>query len=153
MRKLTVPLAMLVMAMLLGAAVAIDCVRLAHDAEHRSELADAEMAKNELRLANVIDGSPKATPEVHATIAKLRSAQGRGERIDAYNSLVASLRNTMSSQIDATNPLDRKFMDEAAGAINRREVAQKQYEEERAPYEAYMKTWRGRVALSFSGSK
>jgi hypothetical protein len=59
----------------------------------------------------------------------------------------------MSSQIDPTNPLDRKFMDDAAGAMNRREVAQKQYEEELAPYEAYMKTWRGKVAMAFSGSK
>jgi uncharacterized protein YPO0396 len=153
MRKLILPLAMLAMALLLGAAVVIDCVRLAHNAEHRADLADAEMAKNELRLANVIDGSPKATPEVHATIAKLRSAQGRGERIDAYNSLVANLRNTISSQIDATNPLDRKFMDEAAGAMNRREVAQKEYDEELVPYGAYMKTWRGKVAMAFSGSK
>jgi hypothetical protein len=153
MRKLIVPSAMLAMALLLGAAVAIDCVRLARDGWHRVELTDAELVKNEFRLANVMDSSPKATPEVHAAVAKLRSAKGRGNRVDAYDLLVAILHNKVSTQMDPTNPLDRKFMDEAAGAMNRREVAQKQYEEESAANDVFMKTWRGRVALSFSGSK
>src|SRR5436190_1214979 len=51
---------------------------------------------------------------------------------------------------DATNPLDRKFMDDAAGAMNRREVAQKQYDEELAAYQNYLNSWRGSVARLFS---
>jgi hypothetical protein len=149
-RKLTLPLALLAMAALLGGAVAIDCVRLAHAAGNRVELADAEVVKNELRLANLIGSNAKATPEIHATVAKLRSPQGRSSRVEAYNSLVANLRNTVSGQIDPTNPLDRKFMDDAAGAMNRREVAEKQYDAERVGYDSYMESWRGQIARVFS---
>jgi hypothetical protein len=46
--------------------------------------------------------------------------------------------------------MDRKFMDDAAGAMNRREVAQKQYDEELAAYQHYLNSWRGSVARMFS---
>ncbi len=64
--------------------------------------------------------------------------------------LVASYRQTMSTSVDATNPLDRKFMDDTAGAINRREVAEEPFNEESSAYEAYLHSWRGRIARLFS---
>ena len=55
----------------------------------------------------------------------------------------------MSGKLDATNPLDRKFMDEADGAINRREVAEKQYDEEASDYLDFLNSWRGSIAKRF----
>ncbi len=41
-------------------------------------------------------------------------------------------------------------MDDTAGAINRRQVAEKPYDEELAAYQAYLKSWRGTIARMFS---
>jgi hypothetical protein len=150
MRKLIVPLALLAMGLLLAAAVAIDCVRLAHDAYYRVELADAEMAKNEIRLVKQMEGRPKTAPEVEAAIEKVKLSRDRAERIAAYDSIVAVFRNSTSAELDPNNILDRKFTDEAAGAMNRRDVAQKLYDAERSAYDAYMNSWRGRIARIFS---
>lgn len=150
MRKLILPLALLAMAVLLGAAVAIDCVRLAADGHNRVLLADEQISTQENRLVNVLANSSKTTPEVQSAISTLKSIHGRQARVQAYDGLVASFHKTMSGTVDATNPLDRKFMDEAAGAINRRNVAQKQYDEESAAYQSLLNSWKGRVAKMFS---
>jgi hypothetical protein len=152
MRKLIVPLAMLAMAILLGAAVAIDCVRLANDAAHRVELADAEMVKNEIRLVTQLEQSTKTTPDVHAAIENLKAIHDRPSRLAKYDSLVSSFRNTMSAKVDPNNPLDRKLMDDLAGAMNRRDVAQKQCDIELADYQAFINSWRGKVAQAMSTS-
>jgi DNA mismatch repair ATPase MutS len=150
MRKLILPLAILAMAALLGGAVALDCLRLAWDGHSRVLTADGQMAAQEIRLVKALNNSAKKTPEVESSIASLKSKHDRRARIEAYDSLVASFRNSLSGKIDPTDPLDRKFMDEAAGAINRREVAKKQYDEELAAYQNYLNSWRGRVARVFS---
>jgi hypothetical protein len=150
MRKLIVPLALLAMGALLAVAVAIDCVRLARDAYHRVELADAEMAKYEIRLVKQIEGRPKIAQEVQPSIEKVKSSHDRKERIAAYDSVMAVFRNSASAELDPNNILDRKFTDEAAGAMNRRDVAQKRYDEELAAYDAYMNSWRGKIARIFS---
>ena len=150
MRKLILPLAILAMAALLGGTVAVDCVRLALDGHRRVLAADGQMAAQEIRLVNALNNSAKKTPEVESSITNLKSIHDRRARIEAYDSLVATFRNTRSGKIDPTNPLDRKFMDEAAGAINRRDVAKKQYDEEWAAYQKYLNSWRGRVARVFS---
>ena len=69
MRKLILPIALLAMAALLGAAVAIDCVRLAADGHSRVLVADGQMATQETRLVNVLANSPKTTPEVQSAIS------------------------------------------------------------------------------------
>ena len=150
MRKLIIPIALLMMAAMLASAVAVDCVRLAADGHERTEMATDQMAKQEQRLVGVLENSPKKTPEVEAAIATWKSVKGRLSREHAYESLVAAFQRTMSPQLVATDPIDRKFMDEAAGAINRREVAHKTYAEESGWYDAYLKSWRGRVAQKLS---
>jgi hypothetical protein len=40
-------------------------------------------------------------------------------------------------------------MDEAAGAINRREVAKKQYDEESSIYQDFFNSWRGSISSRF----
>ena len=41
-------------------------------------------------------------------------------------------------------------MDDVAGAINRREIAEKQYDEESAAYQQFLGSFRGTVAKVFS---
>jgi Asp-tRNA(Asn)/Glu-tRNA(Gln) amidotransferase A subunit family amidase len=149
MRRAILPLVVLVMIAVIAAAFVLDCVRLATDSRHDVALADDEMHKHEDRLVKVLAASPKASPEVKAAIDKFHSADSPRVRHAAYEELVARFRNTMTDAIDPTNPLDRKFMDDIAGAINRREVAEKQYDEEFAIYKAFDDSFRGNVARRF----
>jgi hypothetical protein len=151
MKKLVIPIALLAMATLIGAAMAWDCVRLANDARTRVELADQELAKHEQRLVKTLEGVPERSPEVEAALKDYAAAWDLTPRHEAYDKLVASFQQTMSEQIDATNPLQRKFMDDVAGAINRREIAEKQFDVEWAAYQEFMNTRRGKVAEFFSG--
>jgi hypothetical protein len=150
MKKFILPLAILGIGLLLGAAVAIDCVRLADDARERVQLADAEVAKHETRLVKLLADAPQASPEVTDAIAEYRSARDMSERRAAYEHIVQGFQKTMMPNVDATNPLARKFMDDAAGAINRHEIAEQPFVLEKAAYRAYLGSWRGRIARRFS---
>jgi hypothetical protein len=150
MKKNVLVLAVVAMLLLLLAAVAWDSVRLAADARHRVALADAEMQKHEERLVKLLSGSDKVTPEVQSAILAYEAADNMQTRQDAYDKLVASFWHAMSNQIDPTNPLARKLMDDIAGAINRRDVAQKQYDVESKAYQETLNGVRGRVARLFS---
>jgi hypothetical protein len=149
-KSLVVPLALLAMAALLAAAFAADCVRLAAEARERVALADAELAKHERRLAKLLGDSPRVTPEVRAAIAAHESAAEMPARHAAYERLVTSFRQTMPADADPNNPLERKFMDDVAGAINRREIAEKPFETESTAYQSFLQSRLGRVARWFS---
>jgi hypothetical protein len=150
MKRNLLPLIFLAAFGLLAVAIAVDCVRLAADARARVRLADDELKKHEDRLATLLAGSPHVTPEVKSAVAAYRTAADASERHAAYDALVTSFQQTMSAAVDATNPLDRKFMDDTAGAINRRQIAEKPFEEESAAYRAYLASWRGTIAQWFS---
>jgi len=150
MKRLIIPLAILAMGLLLAAAVVTDCLRLAADARERVAMADAEVEKHERRLAKLLDGWEEKSPVVAAAIATFEAADGPEARNEAYERLVASFRQSAPTDVDPTNPLDRKFMDDTAGAINRREIAQKPYEVELATYRRFLAGWRGAVARRFS---
>ena len=152
MKRNLLPLLFLAAFSLLAVAVAVDCVRLAADARDRVRMADDELKKHEDRLATLVAGSPQLSPEAKIALATYRTADDPTARHAAYEQLVTNFRQTMSQTIDATNPLDRKFMDDTAGAINRREIAEKPYEEESAAYQAYLRSSRGRIARMFSSA-
>jgi hypothetical protein len=149
MKKLVLPLGLLVMALVLGAAVAIDCMRLASDARHRVQLADDEMKKHEERLVKLLSGNSKVSPMVEAEVVTYEHADNRNNRHLYFDEVVASVRKATPS-IDPTNPLERKFMDDIAGAINRREIAEKQYDEESTAYQKFLGSWQGKMARVFS---
>ncbi|MGD9723713.1 MAG: hypothetical protein AB7O59_04825 [Pirellulales bacterium] len=152
MRRLILPLAMLAMGGLLFAAMAWDCVRLAADARQRVAAADEEMQKHETRLVKLLSTSPRRSAEVQTAIETYQAAGDPQTRHGAYEQLVASFRQSMSAEIDATNPLDRKFMDDVAGALNRREIAERQYDDEWARYQAFLGGVRGGLARWFSSA-
>lgn len=150
MKRNLLPIIFLTTFGLLAVAIAVDCVRLAADARDRVRMADDELKKHEDRLATLLAGSPQLSPEVKTALAAYRTADDPTARHTAYQQLVTNFRQTMSQTIDATNPLDRKFMDDTAGAINRREIAEKPFDEEQAAYQAYLASWRGQIARVFS---
>ncbi len=150
MKKLILPFAIVGMMLLLAAAYTWDSLRTAANARHRVELADDEMHKHEQRLLKLLGDSDKTTPEVQTAVKAYQSATDPQERHERYGQIVSGFQKTMASQVDPTNPLDRKFIDEISGAINRRDVAQKQYEAESAAYKSILNGFRGSIAKIFS---
>jgi hypothetical protein len=149
-RRIIIVLAVLAMLGLLGLAFAIDCLRVA--AGHRADiaLADDEVKKHEQRLMQQLKSSPNASPEVTSAIAAYESVETPTNRRTAYDEVVAAFRRTMVENVDPTDPLARKFMDDTAGAINRRQVALDPYDVETAEYLKYLSTFRGHVARVLS---
>jgi hypothetical protein len=150
MKRNLLPLMFFAAFALLAIAIAVDCLRLANDARGRVQLADQELQKHEDRLAVLLAASPAATPEVQDAITKSRAADSPQSRRAAYQTMVSKFQQTMAGQLDATNPLTRKFMDDTAGAINRHQIAEKPFDEEQSAYQAYLASWRGQIAQWFS---
>jgi hypothetical protein len=145
-RRTILLLVVLAMVALVGGAVAWDCVRIAANHRERIALADDELKKHEDRLVGLLGGSTHTTPEVQAAIDAHGAAKERPARHAAYDELVVAFRKTASAEVDPTNPLDRKFMDDLAGAINRRDIARDPYDLEAAAYRKYLEGFRGRIA-------
>jgi hypothetical protein len=145
-----IALAILAMIVLLASAFAWDSVRMAAEARQRLVLADEELQKHEMRLMKLLADSPKVSAEVNAAMSEHQAAASMHARHDAYNKVVRAFRQTMSDAVDPTNPLDRKFMDDIAGAINRRELAEHSYDEEAAGYQSALDGFRGRIAQFLS---
>ena len=150
MKIRVIALAILAMIVLFASAVAWDSVRIAAEARRRLALADEELLKHELRLMKLLTDSPNVSSEVKAAIGEHQAATSTQARHDAYQKVVGAFRQTMSSAVDATNPLDRKFMDDIAGAINRRERAEQSYDQEAAGYQSALNGFRGRIARLLS---
>lgn len=150
MKKSVLLLALAAMVLLVFAAFAWDSVRRVDQTRRRMETADSDMRRNEQRLIKLLSGTPDVGLKVQSAIEAYEAASDIPTRHDAYDELVARFRQVGPSEIDATNPLDRKFMDDIAGAMNRREVSQKEYEIERAAYRKSLDGFRGRLARIFS---
>jgi len=125
-------------------------VRIAANHRERIALADDELKKHEDRLVTLLRGAPQASPEVEAAIAVHQAAKDPPARQAAYDELVAAFRQTMATAVDPANPLDRQFMDNIAGAINRRDIARDPYDLESTAYRQFLVSIRGRVARWFS---
>ena len=150
MKIRVIALAILGMIVLLASAVAWDSVRMAAEARRRLALADEELYKHESRLMKLLANSPKVSSEVQAVIVEHQAATNMQARHDAYQRVVGAFRQTMSDAVDPTNPLDRKFMDDIAGVINRRERAEQSYDQEAAGYQSALDGFRGRIARLLS---
>lgn len=150
MKFIVLPLAIATMLALVAAAFTWDCVRIEHAEAEQLAAHDAELVKNEERLVAAVEGLPDVPAEVTAAIATYRAAQDRDARHAAYATLQAATERSLVTSLDPTNPLARRAMDEVAGAINRRTIAEKSYAEQRAIYTAWQQSFRGRVASSLT---
>lgn len=129
-----------------------DCVRLDRQFSAQLDAVDGEMLKHEDRLITAVQGMPQVPNDVNAAIENYRAAQGRENRHAAYAALKATTERSLTTLLDPTNPLSRRVMDDVAGAINRRTVAEKPYADAVSDYQRWQNTFRGRVASNFTGS-
>jgi|RhiMethySRZTD1v2_1073278.scaffolds.fasta_scaffold354108_3 DNA-binding SARP family transcriptional activator len=152
MKKLALPIAIVAMMLLIGAAYTWDSVRAASAARHRVDLADQELQKQEQRLVKLLSENPKTNADMQTVMAEYKNAGSADVRRHAYEQLASAVKTSMSTKFDPTNPAERSMMDNILGAINRHEVAQKMYEEESAAYQAFLASFRGSLSKTFSSS-
>ena len=135
---------------LVAAGFAVDSYRLASAARAQVRLADVDLARHEQRLAKLLGDFATVTPEVRASIAAYEGADAPAARRDAYAAMVGAFRRTMADNVDPDNPLNRRFMDDVAGTINRHEVAEEPYERIWGEYQLTLAGIRGAIARTLS---
>lgn len=151
MKKLVIPGALVAMLVLLAGAFVLDCLRYAASARHRVALADDEMRKYEQRLVGLLSAGQGTSLELQAALSAYNEAAGSmHNRHAAYRKLATLALSFPGGKADANDTLARKRMDDIAGAINRRDVAEKQYEVEAAEYKKFLDGLMGSVAKTFS---
>lgn len=151
MKKLVIPGVVVAMLVLLSGAFVLDCLRYAASARQRVTLADEEMRKHEERLVGLLSAGQGTSPELQAALSAYNEAAGSmRNRHAAYRKLSTLALSSTSGKADPNDTLARKRMDDIAGAINRRDVAEKQYEVEAADYKKLLDGFMGSVAKAFS---
>lgn len=151
MKKLVIPGVVVAMLVLLSSAFVLDCLRYATSARQRVALADEEMRKHEQRLVGLLSAGQGTSPELQAALSAYNEAAGSMQnRHAAYRKLAALALSSAGGKVDPNDTLARTRMDNIAGAINRRDVAEKQYAVEAGEYQKFLGSFLGRVAQIFS---
>lgn len=146
MRRLAIPLALLAMAALVASAFVWDCARLDGNHRQRVALADDALRTNEERLVQALRGLGAPAPELQAALDAHAEAADRDARHAAYAQLRAAAERALAQAPNPDQPATRKVLDEAAGAINRRRVAEPEYQAGVAALAEWRQGFRGAIA-------
>ncbi len=144
MRRLVIPLAILLMAGMLTVSFAIDCANLTLQSGKVVEQVDEELRKHEERLIHALEGWANPPADMRPAIDAYRQTTDWRERHSAYLDLVAAVTRGL-----ATHPPLPAVADTAQGAINRREVAQKSLQGIFDEHRRWLLTTRGKVGERF----
>jgi len=128
-----------------------DCARLVRVADDAVAEADREVRRHEERLLSALAGFDDDAPELRHAAAAYRDAHGGVARRRAYGDVVAAARRVLLARNDPTDPLARRFADDVAGALNRRDVADRHFDEVVAACRALSGSFRGRLGRRVSG--
>lgn len=140
MRKLILVIAVLVMGAIMAGAFAMDSVRLTLAAREQVANADDALKTAEIRLVRTLSAWGDAPESVKSAIQAYNAATTPEERRGAYDELVAATQQAITSQPPITTTKD-----DIAGAINRRVVAERPFNEVKEEYDRWLKTPRGRL--------
>lgn len=140
MRKLILVIAVFVMGGIMVGAFTIDSVRLTLAARDRVAVADDALKTAEIRLVRTLSAWGDAPESVKSAIQAYQAAKTPEERRGAYDGLVAATQQAITSQ-----PPIATTKDDIAGAINRRVVVERPFNEVKEEYDRWRKTTRGRL--------
>ncbi len=146
MRKLLLPAGLLAMLAVFGLAFAWDSVRVVSAARQRVVLADSEVRLQEERLVALAAAPPVADAALAEALATYRAAQGVAARRAAYESLWIAATAAGGATPAEPSTAARRWLDDTAGAANRRTIADRHYQEELANFRALVQSLRGSLA-------
>lgn len=147
---IVLPLALLAMALLIGAAFFADCARIADGLQAKLALADEPVLKSEARVADLLRQRGRLPREVQTALDRYDPAAPPDERQAAFDRLAGHL----PLLDDAEEPGEGvQLRDEIQGAVNRRRVALEAYRQHGAEWTAYCGSLRGRVAVRMGSGR
>lgn len=138
----------LAFALLLTAAVAWDAVRGLRVTHRLVVDNDREIRLQEERFLSNLAPVGVTPEDVRDETARFRQAQSRTERESVFQELIVRIGSL--KPIMPGDPVARRAADEYAGALNRRQVALRRYQEAATEYNAASQTWTGRLARCLS---
>jgi hypothetical protein len=133
---------------LLAGAIGWDAVRELRSAHTLVLDNDREVRLQEERFLNNLTPVGINTEDVQAEKIRFQQAQTTVVREAAFQDLLVRI-----GRLNPTAPGDpvaRRAADEYAGALNRRQIAVRRYQEAAAEYNAASQTWTGKLARRFS---
>jgi hypothetical protein len=127
-------------------AFAWDSVRALRAAREDVAEVDRELRLQEERLVSLVGGVPGLSERVRAEARAWSEADGRSARHAAYDTFVDDVRSDVLANLDAEDPNARRLADGVAGALNRRDIAFRSYDDGMTACRMVAATRRGRVA-------
>lgn len=134
------------MAALVAGAFALDSVRAERARQAEVDQLDTDLAAQEKRLLAALDRLAELPRPVTQARVAYQAATNRDDRQARYTELATMVQREVMPSLDVNQPADRLALDELAGAINRREVVSRRWDELAAEYRAWQATLRGRWA-------
>ncbi len=137
------PLALLAMALVIGAAFCADCVRVAGQLQAKLALADEPLQKSEARVVELLRQRGALPLEIESALGRYDPAAPSADRLEAFDALAGRLPLLDAGRQDESLV---RLRDEINGALNRRRVALEVRQQQAAAWNAFRDSLRGRVA-------
>jgi hypothetical protein len=133
---IVIPGVLAIMAFVMYAAVRMDCARIADDYDEQVRLVDAELQRLEVRYLKLLKVSPQAQAELDPS-SEYAAARTADERHQAFRRL---------TEMHPASGGGPSTSDDAAGAFNRWQILDREYQARAEERDAYMHSWRGKIA-------
>lgn len=128
---------------LLSCAVWIDCHSLLKSARKEVSAIDLELKKQEERYLQALAETNTTSASVRSLLENYRSALSATER----KKIFSEIRIQLSSRpFDASDPTQRRLIDQMNGALNRLSLLEQPYSRAIEEYLTLCKSWKGQVA-------
>lgn len=132
---------------MISGAIFVDCRRLVAAAEADAERVDAELRTYEEKYVSSVRS---ITGEDSALVSAMEAynqstSDPLEKRRGAFEDLIAASSSALSRKGVPAAPLERRLADELAGALNRRAIAEKRYDEARGALRDMCASWRGTI--------
>lgn len=136
---------LLILALCFDSASEIQAVR------SQLETVDTELKLHEERYLREISSFPNIPGELTESIQRYRTTDTISARHRLFNDLTTQAQRFLLGRDPSSNQLERKMLDEMAGALNRRQIAERHFQEALQECKRVQSSWRGTLGGVFSG--
>jgi hypothetical protein len=148
--------AVLLFALLIAGAFIWDCSRAVEAARELVRETDRELSSQEERIIRSLPAAGILGPEIDRAVGRYHSAKAPAEKRLCFEGvLTLASKSTPGSTPGALDPNDlvgRRAADEYTGALNRRQIALRGYEDAVAALDELMLGTRGAIGARFAAS-
>lgn len=141
----------LMMLALLAGAFCLDAVRLTREAEAPVAVVDDELQSQENRFLQALSSWSAAPQTLKPLVESLAKASSRDVRHKEFNVLVAATNRALQDAARAGQTPPATINDNLAGAVNRRTVIDRQYQEKVAALRQFQQSFIGQVGTRLLG--